>query len=523
MSPDMGPSRSSRRRMTAEHPNILLITSDQQHYGTLGAVNERIRTPALDRLCAEGTRFDRAYCPNPTCTPTRASIITGMYPSQHGAWSLGTKLFEDVPVVGDLFQKGGYYTSLVGKAHFQPLASRPDAESLECQPTLRDLDFWRGFHGPWYGFEHVEVARNHACESHAGQHYAIWMEANGLADWRDYFEDWPDNAENADNADKRSRLPEEFHYTRWTGERTVAQLARAAEAEQKRPFLIWASFHDPHPPYLVPEPWAGMYDPADMTPGRLVDHEHDHNPPHFALTQDADADRKFRERYFEDQGIHGGHSHLHDRDQLKKDMAVYYGMISFMDQEIGRILASLDGLGLAEDTLVVFTSDHGHFLGQHGLIAKCIHHYEDLLRVPFIVRWPGRVPAGRVSGDLQNLVDLAPSFLAAAGMEIPGVMTGLNQLDSWLARRPVRTYSITENRHTRTSLHMRTYVTRRYKITVYRRGADGELFDLDADPGEINNLWHDPAAAELKATLLHEFMQATLRDEPTRMRRIAGA
>lgn len=122
--------------MASRRPNILLITSDQQHYSTLGAVNPRIRTPALDRLGREGVRFDRAYCPNPTCTPARASIITGMYPSQHGAWSLGTKLFEDVPTVGDLFAKAGYATGLIGKAHFQPLASRAGLEAIVANPVV---------------------------------------------------------------------------------------------------------------------------------------------------------------------------------------------------------------------------------------------------------------------------------------------------------------------------------------------------------------------------------------------------
>ena len=511
MSPDPAPQR----------PNILFITSDQQHVSTLGVVNDRIHTPTLDRLCREGVRFDRAYCTNPTCTPCRASMITGMYPSQHGAWSLGTKLYENVPVVGDLFQHAGYATSLVGKAHFQPLASQPGMESLECQPTLRDLDFWRSFHGPWYGFEHVEAARNHTWESHAGQHYAIWMEHNGLANWRDYFAAWPHDRD--DMAKRRGMrhwdLPEDYHYTRWTAERVIARIEQAHTAN--RPFLVMANFHDPHPPYSVPEPWASMYDPADMVPGQLVPGEHDRNPPHFAMTQQKSP--KFRELYFEDNGIHGGHSHLRDRGELKKDMAIYYGMVSFMDREIGRILDALDRLGLADHTLVVFTCDHGHFLGQHGLIAKAIHHYEDLLRVPCIVRWPGRVPAGRVSQAIQNTVDLSPTFLAAAGLPIPGIMTGINQLGTWRGGDPARTWSITENRHTLTNFHLHTYVTQRHKITVYRKFPYGELFDLEADPAETNNLWDEPSAASLKAQLLHELAQATLQCEPTRMPRIAGA
>src|SRR5690606_17958031 len=116
-------------------------------HSALGVVNPRIKTPSLDRLCREGTRFDRAYCPNPTCTPTRASLITGLYPSYHGAWSLGTKLPEDVPTVGDAFRRHGWRTFLVGKAHFQQLANHPDQPSIESYPTLRDLDFWRNFHG----------------------------------------------------------------------------------------------------------------------------------------------------------------------------------------------------------------------------------------------------------------------------------------------------------------------------------------------------------------------------------------
>jgi arylsulfatase A-like enzyme len=504
-----------------DRPNILLITSDQQHYGTLGTANDKIKTPALDRLCEAGTRFDRAYCPNPTCTPTRASIITGMYPSQHGAWSLGTKLYEDVPTVGEALGKAGYFTALVGKAHFQPLKSRPGMESIECQPVLRELDFWRGFHGPWYGFEHVETARMHGCESHVGQHYAIWMEEKGLANWRDFFEDWPPNAEKARRlrSNRRWSLPQEFHYTRWTAERTIAQIERAAA--ERRPFFIWSSFHDPHPPYIVPEPWAGMYDPADMPAGAIAEGEHEKNPIHFRKTQERDADYWHAARKGE--AIHGGHTHLHDVEELKKDIACYYGMVSFMDQQIGVLLDALGRLHLADDTLVIFTSDHGHFLGQHGLIAKAIHHYEDLLRVPLVVRYPGRVPGGEVSAAIQNLVDLAPTFLTAAGLDVPGIMTGVSQLETWCGGGPARSWSITENHHGTACFHMRTYVTQRYKITVYRDGSDGELFDLLEDASEVNNLWHVPAAAELKGRLLHELAQATLRCEPVRMPRIAGA
>jgi arylsulfatase A-like enzyme len=500
-------------------PNVLLITSDQQHFSALGSVNPRIQTPNLDRLAAEGVRFDRAYTCNPVCSPTRASLITGMYPAWHHCWTIGVKLPEDVPTLGEVFQDHGYATTLIGKAHFQPLASQPGSESLECQPTLRDLDFWRGFQGPWYGFEHIEVARNHADESHCGQHYAIWMEEKGLHNWRDFFLDYKDGRHVGPKRRHAWDLPEEYHYTPWTAERTIANIETAVKENQ--PFFLWSSFLDPHPPYLVPEPWASMYRPEDMEPGRFVDGEMDDMPPHFKKTREEKPDFS---SYQEEHGSHGFHSHRHTEEDLRKNMATYYGMVSFMDHAIGRILDALDRLGVADNTLVVFSTDHGHFLGQHGLIAKGAFHYEDMIRVPMIARFPQRIPAGTTSTALQSLVDLPQTFLGAAGIEAPGIMQGVNQLDTWCGTTgPARDHILVENRHQPTRVHLRTYVDARYKITVYRDADHGELFDLQEDPDELRNLWNAPEAAELKGLLLLRFMQAELQREPTRMPRIAGA
>src|SRR5690606_5989198 len=140
-------------------------------------------------------------------------------------------------------------------------------------------------------------------------------------------------------------------------------------------------------------------------------------PPHFAKTQQAKADWG---EWHTPWSAHGCQSHLHPEDELKKDKAIYYGMISFIDHEVGRLLDKLDEMGLTESTLVVFTTDHGHFLGQHGLVAKGPFHYEDMLKLPMIVRLPGVVPAGEVSAALQSLVDFAPTFLDAAGVAVPG-------------------------------------------------------------------------------------------------------
>ena len=540
-------------------PNVLLITSDQQHFTTLSyaAGNPHIQTPNPDRLTRQGTRFSRAYCNNPTCTPSRATIITGQYPSTHGGWAIGTKTPEDLTTLGDCFRNAGYDTALIGKAHFQPLGDdpdRPETASLERQPILRDLDFWRAFndtHTPWYGFDHVELARNHTDEAHCGQHYAIWMEEKGLTNWRDYFDTPNEQGYGSGDSQKhRWTLPEQYHYSVWTAERTIARIEKN-HAEGK-PFFCWSSFHDPHPSYLVPEPWASMYDSADVPIGRLHVNddgstELDKMPPPLRMTQEPKPDfTQFRET---PQGNHGYHGHLHSEEDLRKNVAIYYGMVSLMDREIGRILDSLDalqyddGTTAADHTLVVFTTDHGHYIGQHGPIAKGAFHYEDGIKLPFVARWPGRIPADAQCDALTQLLDLAPTFLAAAGLEVPGTMQGSNQLpiwegrasdvgtfrhgtkdDPWYPGRPrVNETVICEFRHQPSAVHLRTLITERHKLTLYRGRPWGELFDLHADPAEIDNKFDDPTYASVKAELMERFMQAEIEREPTRLPRIASA
>ena len=252
-----------------KRPNILLITSDQQHFDTIGAFNKEILTPNLDRLVKEGTTFDRAYCPNPTCTPTRASIITGKYPSQHGAWTLGTKLSENETTIGDVLRGNGYKSALIGKAHFQPLASTEEFPSLEAYPYLQDLEFWKNYRDRFYGFDHVELARNHTNESHVGQHYAIWLEEKGCKNWRDYYlnptgnmseEEYPrleilvekeGNILNSKRNWGKWKIPEEYHYNSWIAERCSSMLEDYKNNDEN--FFLWASFFDPHPEYTFPE------------------------------------------------------------------------------------------------------------------------------------------------------------------------------------------------------------------------------------------------------------------------------
>jgi arylsulfatase A-like enzyme len=517
--------------MTTPKRNVLFITSDQQHWSAMGYLNPEVRTPNLDRLVRRGTTFHRAYTVNPTCTPTRASWITGLYPSQHGAYSLGTKLFESVPTLGDCFTRDGYRTALVGKAHFQPLKGTAEFPSLESYPILHDLDFWRSFHGPFYGFQHVELARNHTDEAHVGQHYALWMEAKAPGQWRQHFlptPDWaqklgapPDSTHRLPKPGEPWSLPEDLHYNAWIAERTNALMEDYSRTGEN--FFLWASFFDPHPGYMVPEPYASLYDPDQVTVPEHRPGEFDDKPPYFKQSQAEKPDfNAFVEP--EGAGIHGAGSHVKPRKVRAQNIATMYGMMTMLDHYIGKILDKLDALGLTENTLVCFTTDHGDFLGQHGLTAKAIHHYEDLVRVPLVVSLPGTVPQGKVSDSLQSTVDLAQTFLAMAGLPVPRTMTGIDESKVWVGTtETLREHVIVENQHQPTTMNLRTFITPRHKLTIHFNREYGELYDLQSDPGEYVNLWDKPEARDLKRELLLKFLYGEMAKAPRPMPRIASA
>jgi uncharacterized sulfatase len=358
----------------------------------------------------------------------------------------------------------------------------------------------------------------HGDEAHVGQHYALWMEEKGAKNWRQWYLP-PTGTRRAGQG--AWEIPAELHYNTWIAERTEALMAQYAA--KKEPFVLWSSFFDPHPPYLVPEPWASMYDPASMPmPAGMTPAELETCSPlvRRALTMNADWD-EFKESGFY---IHGGHHHHASEEQTRRNAALYWGMMSFLDDAVGRILAGLERLGLADDTLVLFTTDHGHLYGQHGLHHKGPFHYEDLIRVPFIARQPGRIPAAKRSSDLISTVDLAPTFLSWCGLPVPYHMTGVDQGPVLRGEAaPERDHVIVEFRHEPTTVFLKTYVDARYKLTVHYGRSYGELFDLVEDPGETRNLWNAPEAQALKARLLERFLHAELGKESLAMPRVCHA
>ncbi len=484
-----------------KQPNILLISTDQQHWNTIHALgNETIHTPNLDRLVKEGIAFERAYVASPVCSPSRSSIITGEYPSRHKCWNIGVELDENRTTMGQLMVEHGYTTGLFGKAHFKPVLKEG---SFEAPPHIHDRDFWKEWQGPYYGFEKVAMVHGHSDEdSSHGMHYGAWLVEQGIDPSR-YF--GPGGGHREGSWD----LPEEYHYTRWTADQTMDFIENK---EADKPFLAWCSFQDPHNAFLCPEPWNSMYDPDQMPPFIEKEGEMADKPLiHQYLLEDRMNELDIN--VTSDPGHNTGGvqclGHTNKKlgyDRARKWLASYYGMISLIDHHIGRILDRLDELGLAEETLIVFTSDHGDYAGNHGFWLKGPIHYDDILRVPFLVRWKGEFSEGKRTNSLMSLVDLAPTFLEVAGIEKYPSMQGTSQLKTlYQPDQATRDWCLVENR-AEPSFYVKTLVTDRYKLNYFLDREEGELYDLKEDPNEFVNLYNEEGYAEVKLKMFKKLV-----------------
>ena len=499
--------------------NVLLITTDQQRADTLGVAGSPLgATPRLDAFARQGTRYAAARTQNPLCQPARATILTGTYPSTHGVTCNGIDLPDDAEArsVATLLGRAGYRTAIIGKAHFAtayPFHPTGRIESVEG--SARVDPEWRG---PYFGFEHAELllfGHNLRIADLMGRwnwiygpppfglHYAQFLFRDGFdrgverlrlmqpeaagAQW-DRTQTW------------RNALAEEDHPTTWIADRACAWLRTI-----DRPFFGWISFTDPHHPMDAPAPWCDRYTAADALEVLPAIHanEFETKPPFHEMLAHGVRDPQL------EWANPGGANYT--REELATMTAGYYGMVAQLDHAIGRVLDELDAQGLADDTLVVVTSDHGEFLGEHQMIFKGPFGYDSLLRVPLLVRGPG-VAAGAVVDDPVGTIDLAPTILEATGVEIPGWIEGRSLRDL------PRDHVLTENDFTIVaSIPMRTLTTPRYKLHHYLAAPLGELYDLDDDPGEIVNRYDDPAYAATRAELLAQLddvMNHNVRKEP---------
>ena len=507
----------------ARQPNFVLISTDQlraDHVGSYG--NTMIRTPAIDSIAARGSSFDRFYVATPICMPNRATIMTGRMPSSHGVRRNGVPLRLESNTMCDLLRAGGYRTALIGKSHLQtmtdlgPQMARDEPQSGKPPPPdLRDerknawsegrydqetLTKWRAdpehrMELPFYGFDHVELCTMHGDVVHGDYYRWLAERTEDPEALRGPQNAIPDPSITLPQA-YRTRVPEELYPTRYVEERCLDYLERAAGTDA--PFMLHCSFTDPHHPFTPPGKYWDMYDPADMkvpeslrrqTPDRMT-------PPVRQILLDASANRQ------------GTVAFSVSEREAQEAIALTYGMIAMIDDAVSRILDRLDHLGLRENTVVIFTSDHGDFMGDHGLMLKAALHYQGLVRVPFIWSDPAQTATGTRSGVLCGSVDIARTILDRAGLEPFHGMQGTSMMPA--IRGEAETLHdavlIEEDGHAPAfgmtgPIRARSVITDRYRLSIYDPEPWVELYDLQEDPLEMINLADDPTHAKLRAQM----------------------
>ncbi len=485
-------------------PNFVIITTDQQRGDCLGVEGRAIKTPNMDALAQSGTRFDACITPTVVCQPARASILTGQLCRTHGVHDNGIDLD---PAIGDRGFAGaltiqGYQTAFFGKAHFSSYDARTPTGAPES--CLSSVDFGDDWFGPYMGWQHIETF----CHGHnwfppkkppQGLHFERFFHADGNGDEKLELY-WKNGGDTKGAAQTwHSQLPLEWHNTPWTADRAIDWLQTGRDGDQ--PFCTWISFPDPHHPFDCPEPWSRLHDPAEVDLPEHRTRDLDNRPWwHRAVlenTPEGDPDSiKIREEY----------SRIPPQTdaQLREIIANTYGQIALIDHHIGRILEVLVEQGLEENTYVIFTSDHGDWLGDHGLILKGPMNYEGLLRVPMIVRGPD-VPAGKVVSEPVSTLDIGATL-----HDLSDTNPILNQhgqsLWPLIEGNATRCYAMNEwellpNR-AGVALSLRCVRTKTHKLTLDMRSEMGEMYDLQADPHEMRNVFEDPDYADLRAELI---------------------
>ena len=527
--PPTPPAPSVPARRSAR-PNILLISADQQRGDCLGVEGRNIRTPHLDRLARDGVRFRQCVTPSVVCQPARASILTGQLCRTHGVHDNGIDLDPKVGEKGfaGTLSRAGYDTAFFGKAHFSTYHTFAPTGTPECvASSARYPDDW---FGPYMGFRHVElmlVGHNWFPPEKPprGQHYERWFYADGRGDEKNAL--YRENAGDTKGAAQtwHSRLPTAWHNSTWTADRAIAWLKKRKAkggSGKGKPFCAWVSFPDPHHPFDCPEPWSRLHRPEEVDLPRFRRRTFRGRPwwHRAAMTREPEGTRdtvEMRKRY-------SRIAPQTDR-RLREIIANTFGQVALIDHNVGRILIALEEAGLSEGTLVVYISDHGDWLGDHGLILKGPMPYEGLLRVPMLWRGPG-IPAGKTIADPVSTLDLASTFaeFAETTPTLPQHGKSLRPLLSPPSGRGKGTKGVGGSREFALSewellsaragvaLSLRTVRTRDCKLTMDLRSGDGELYDLSSDPYETRNLFRDPSSTNLRRRL-----ESMLRSRPDDM------
>lgn len=512
--------------MGKHRPNILLMQGDQMRYDGLGCTgNPYAVTPRLDALASTGTVFHRHIAANPVCMPSRASLLTGRYPSGHGLWHNGVALprethvhydpiasgvrarsherqiISHVPTLPDVLSEAGYETGAIGKLHLTPTGSDPYYRYEESRTRWErgELDDW---HGPYYGFEHVDLTIGHGEETIG--HYRQWLKAT-----------YPEVARAVDSGTHRHNLefpelpqlypsviPVEAHHSNWIADRATTFLEERGDRDD--PFFLYLGFPDPHHPFSPPAELAHDFSthrtiPPACDPGAL------HAKPSAIARLVEGPDQRLSSRPLPPESI--------VRMRQYTD-----AMIHLIDRSVGRILDALDHVGLADNTIVIFTSDHGDFLGDHELILKDTLCSNALVHVPFIMRVPGAQLPAESSVPMSN-VDVLPTLCELSSTPLPVGVQGssiLNALDSDTPRL-VQVYGYQHD-----SLHHNFSVyDDRYRFTWYPNTDERELYDHCNDRLELRNLAGDTAHSMSEERLFQSLLRLHLQSDNPAGGRIA--
>ncbi len=494
-------AEESRRR-----PNILFIMTDQHRLDVTGVYgNPVVQTPNLDRLAAEGMRFDNYYIAAFPCSPSRASLMTGLHPQSHGVIVNGVQLDPKLPTFARELGRAGYHTTWMGKWHLRGnrwFVRGEDGQLPHLKPYKPPpLDPKRARNGFQDGI-------------HEGADYVAYLKKKGLNEPRPGKK--VRGGHHSVIEDGHSVVPEEHFIETYLTDEAIAYLRR--ERSAGRPFCLGVSYEGPHRPITPPEPWDKMYDPKDVVLPPTIDDPMERAPESNregrwrmrGIDLAKERARLKRQLVFE-----GEMWDLLDRPawterEYRELIAHYYGFVSYIDAQIGRLLNTLDELGLADDTLVIYTTDHGNFCGGHGCIFKAYMMYDDLMRVPLVVRMPGVVPKGRSTKALASSVDLMPTLVDFGSGRIPAGVQG-KSLRPVLTGKAEKHHDAVFTSFATPHLQMRMVRTDRYKYCLnFWPPQIDQLYDMHADPNEMHNLIGKPELTNVEQRLrgrIYDFMK----------------
>lgn len=488
--------------------NVLFILCDQLRKDSLGCYgNPYAETPNLDRLAQNSVQFTRNYVANPICMPNRHTLFSGMYPRNHGVWTNGLLVRDSGDNLMHYLSENGYQTASIGKIHFEPDGCGAEDGSMESEELWKKKPEMNDFHGPFWGFDYIELADRH---HGASGHMVDWFRKKGGTEEMFCSKLNPNDPETGVDP-----VPEELHSTAFVGERMCHYLEHIRAKD--KPFFAVASFPDPHHPFIVPKSSAQRWENREVKPPIGTKEELSDRPMRYLQQAKGEWSRQGVKPAAYPDGL--------PESAARQRFAYTYAMVEMIDTQVGRILKTLDNLGLSEDTIVVFTSDHGELLGDYGLWMKGPFFLEGLLSTPLLISVPGYQHNGAVD-HLFSSVDLAPTLCGLLGLEPSYYCDGQDQSAIWDAglTETLRKSCLVEyrNGYGEKDCNYKVLITQDYKY-VYNQKGERELFDLKNDGAERTNLLGNGRSHEYEPVMQSLLMQELLKTESKRPKQISLA